>query len=188
MFFDTFIVDFYCLHLAPISRVSICTASLVSSLISLLPAAEAWRLSAVTDVSPFKSQGEALVSRVGGEGAADHEACNLQTASAAEVKHTRLSLQSHLPRGSLRRKIYATVGEKKRRSKFVIENSRSHYVLFLQTLHPNFKRDIYLTQRLGCKQDCFSITFHNIMMYHLFNYFLSACVKVMMIQILRTVS
>lgn len=64
---------------------------------------------------PFKSQGEASMSCVGGECAADHEACILKPLLTAEVKHTRLSLQSRLPWESLRReKRFTQQLEKKR--------------------------------------------------------------------------
>lgn len=117
---------------------------------------------------PFESQGEASVSYVGGERVADHEACILKPSPTAEVKQARLSLQSRLPWESLGRKIHATVGEEKRRSKFVIEHSRSHSVLvfkilFHHRLHLNFKSDTYSTCRLGF------ITLHIIIMCHLLN-------------------
>lgn len=173
MFCDTFIITFYRLPLASILRVSWCTASLVPSLISLLTAAEAWGLSAVTagtDMSPLKvkvkrqclvwEENKLLITKP----------AISKLPSTAEVKCARLSLQSHLPWESLRRKIHITVGEEKRRSKFVIEHSRSHSVpvfTFPHLLHLNVESDTNLTCRLWCKQDCFSISFCNIKMYHL---------------------
>ncbi len=145
--------------------------SIISLIIDLLPRCSRgprtvcchcwhWRV-------PFKSQGEASVSNVGGERAADHEACILKPPPTAEVKQARLSLQSRLPWESLGRKIHATVREEKRRSKFVIEHSRSHAVLvfniFHHRLHLNFKSDTYSTCRLEF------ITFHNVIMYRLLN-------------------
>lgn len=124
--------------------VSSCTASLVSSLISL-SAAKAWGLSAATDVSPLKVKVRRRCPVWEESPAQITKPASWNRLPTAEVKHARHSLQSCLPWESLRRKTHATV-EEKRRTKFVIEHSRSHPVpVFFNAsyhwLHLNLKSD-----------------------------------------------
>lgn len=76
-------------------------------------------------IVPFKGQGEVSACCVGGEHATNYEGCVSKLPQTAEVKQSRLTLQSWFPWESMRRqwKIHATPEEEKKRSERVIEHS-----------------------------------------------------------------